>query len=126
VVGALVEADFESMTARLRTAANQPVEVKFDAQQADEIQKALRSQAELIGQVTYDPESLVAKSVRVRHVTRAEQLRIGLETSAFWSTRSARDLAAERGIEPIRDASILLDTSLPDDDIDAFLEAIAQ
>ncbi len=126
VVGALVEADFENLTARLRTAANQPVEVKFEFEQADDVQKALRGQAEVVGEVTYDPESLVAKSVHVRSVTRAEQLRIGLDTGEFWSTRSVGDLATERGFQPVRDASALRDTSLSEQDVDAFLEAIGQ
>src|SRR5262249_49799172 len=63
ILGALVEADFENLTARLRTAANQPVEVRFEVEQADDVQKALRGQAELVGEVSYDPESLVARSI---------------------------------------------------------------
>jgi hypothetical protein len=62
----------------------------------------------------------------MRSVTRAEQLHVGLDLGEFWSTRSIREQAAERGFEPVYDAKALRDTTLSDQDVDDFLEAIGQ
>ncbi len=63
LVGVLVEADFESSTARLRTAGGQRIAIRFEAELADSIQEGLRRQAEFLGEVGYDPKTLEARSV---------------------------------------------------------------
>jgi hypothetical protein len=70
VVGTLVEADFERGTARLRAVGQRPVRVSLDDDLADEIQEALRRPAELVGEVTYDRETGVARSAALRRISR--------------------------------------------------------
>jgi hypothetical protein len=73
-VGVLVEADFEKNTARLRTAGGRPISVRFEPDLADSIQEGLRRQAELLGEVSYDPKTMEARSVNLRRIVRSEQL----------------------------------------------------
>lgn len=49
ITGTLVEADFEQRTARLRTSANRRIRVTFSDDQANEIRRALRQNAEFDG-----------------------------------------------------------------------------
>jgi hypothetical protein len=98
VTGALVEADFENNTARLRVdPATPPVIVSFAPELADAIQAALRSPAELEGVITYDPNEARAVRVNLRSLRRGEQLHLG-DTDAFWRHRSIEELAREQGV----------------------------
>lgn len=124
LVGVLVEADFEHLTARLRASDGQPVAVSFDEDQADEIQEALRRPAELVGEITYDPHSSQAVKVELRAITRAEQLAMHLETGEFWREVTIEDLSAERGIEPVTEAREFGDPELTDEEAEAFLAAL--
>jgi hypothetical protein len=124
VVGVLVEADFENLTARLRTLSGEKVAVTFDETKADAIQEALRRQAELVGEVHYDPKKLVATSVRLRELHRAEQLMFGSERENFWETVSVEGLAQLRGIGPVEYPERLQETRIPDDEVEAFLAAL--
>ena len=54
LVGVLVEADFESNTARLRTTGGQRIAISFETELADRIQEGLRRQSEFRGEVSYD------------------------------------------------------------------------
>jgi len=125
LVGLLVEADFESYTARLRAADGQRIIVDFDEEQADDIKKALRGRAELVGEVAYD--SLTAQAVRVdlRAITRAEQLAMSLDPGEFWVDVIIDKLRAEHsGIQPITDPAVLAAKDLTDEEADALLAAL--
>ncbi len=124
VVGVLVEADFEKETARLRTPTNEKVSVSFDPSLDDQIQLALRQQSELLGEVSYDPETMSAVSVRLRAITRADQLKLGIDAQEYWMNRSVSELAAERGIRPIDDFGLLHDTTASPEEVEAFLAAL--
>ena len=50
LVGVLVEADFESNTARLRTTGGQRIAISFETEFADRIQEGLRRQSEFRGE----------------------------------------------------------------------------
>jgi hypothetical protein len=124
VVGTLVEADFERGTARLRAVGQRPVRVSFDDDLADEIQEALRRPAELVGEVTYDRETGVARSVALRRISPAEQLVLGLETEDFWLEPSFEDLRQQQGVGPADDLEALSDDELTDEEADEFLAAL--
>jgi hypothetical protein len=98
LVGVLVEADFEHHTARLRTAARHAIEVKFDDALSDQIQEALRQEASLEGEVAYDRETLVARSVKLRRIERPQQLILDSGASEFWRGRTVPQLAIEQGL----------------------------
>jgi hypothetical protein len=124
IVGTLVEADFERRTARLRAVDQRLVRVSFDDDMADEIQEALRRPAELVGEVMYDPDRGVARSVALRGISPAEQLVLGLETDDFWLEPSFEDLQRQQGIGPADDLDALSDDELTDDEADEFLAAL--
>ena len=71
LVGVLVEADFESNTARLRTTGGQRIAISFETELADRIQEGLRGQSEFRGEVSYDPKTPEARSVNLRSIVRA-------------------------------------------------------
>ncbi len=85
VVGQLYEGDFIRKTATLRTPRGD-VEVTFDLALEEQIYEALRHQATIIGEVTYDPRDMRALSVQARTIDRPEQL----DTSAFWHAEPLR------------------------------------
>lgn len=124
VVGTLVEADFERGTARLRAVGQRPVRVSFNDDLADEIQEALRRPAELVGEVTYDRETGVARSVALRRISPAEQLMLGLETEDFWLESSFEDLRQQQGVGPADNLDALSDDELTDEEADEFLAAL--
>jgi len=123
LVGVLFEADFESHTARLRTSARQPVQVQFAEGLADGIQEVLRRPTELVGEVTYDPETGVATRIELRELTRAEQLAMGLDAGEFWDAQTIEELQRAYGVEPIDDLAVLRDTDATEEEIDAFFQA---
>lgn len=124
VVGTLVEADFERGTARLRTVDGRVVKVGFEKQLADDIQEALRRTAELVGEVSYDPETEVAMSVRLRRISHAEQLALSMETGDFWFDVGFEQQLQEQGIGPAEDLALLGDPELSEEEADAFLGAL--
>jgi hypothetical protein len=124
VVGTLVEADFEHHTARLRTPAGQRVEVVFDPDLADAIQMALRNPAELVGDVMFDPDTSFAKSIVLREITAAEQMRIGVDSRAFWQSPSVSELQRQQGISQVTDIERLKDRDASDEEVDAFFSAL--
>lgn len=115
LVGTLVEADFESRTAHLRTASNERIKVEFDDDSADAIQDALRQSAEFIGEVTYEPATNRVRSVRLRSITRTEQLSIGLGDDDFWRSSSLAELIEEQGVDVTRADDLFDDTASPDE-----------
>lgn len=124
LVGVLVEADFERMSARLRSPDGQSVAVNFDEELADDIQEVLRSSAELVGQIEYDPDLARAVTVELRTITRAEQLAMDLEPGEFWENVTIDDLRSRHGVEPVRSDVELGDPDLTDDEAEAFLAAL--
>ena len=124
IAGLLFEADFERRTARVRTVTGEPVEVVFDEELADEIYEALRQRSQFEGEVTFDPVTNSIKSVKLRRVTRTEQLLLGDEATAFWHDRTAEELIAEQRKQPLRSFAELRDESLSDEEFEAFLAAL--
>jgi hypothetical protein len=124
VAGVLVEADFEKMTAHVRTATNDLVELIFDAELADEIYDALRQRSEFVGDVVYDALTNSVKSVQLRRLTRTEQLLLGDEATAFWRDVTAEELIEEQGKGPVTSFSGLRDTSLSDEEFESFLASL--
>jgi hypothetical protein len=124
LVGVLVEADFERHTARVRRPGGDPVGIQFPPELADEIQEALRKQAEFEGEVRYDPKTMQARDVQLRRIVRPEQLIMGLEPGEFWADSTVADLAQGLGVGPVEDASALHDTDATPDEIDRLLSAL--
>lgn len=94
VAGQLFEADFDKKTAKLRTPRG-IVEVSFADDLSDPIYDALRHQAEIIGDVEYDPRDSRALSVTARYVSPPVQLL----ASDFWDETSTADRLVGR--EPV-------------------------
>ena len=117
------DADFEKKTAHVRTGMQDLVELVFDDDLSDEIYEALRERSEFEGDVSYDPITKSMKSVRLRHVTRAEQFLLGSDAEAFWRDRSAHELIAEQGKVPVTSFEGLRDDSLSDEDFANFLSS---
>ena len=124
LVGVLVEADFEKFSARLRSPDGRSVAVNFDEELADDIQDGLRSPAELVGEIEYDPETARAVRVELRAITRAEQLAMYLEPGEFWTDATIDDLRTHHGVEPVSADVELGDPELTDEEADAFLAAL--
>ena len=125
VVGTVFEADFERSTARVRTGRNQVVAVRFGPELADAIQNVLRHQGELVGRVSYDESTGEAKQIDVQRVTRTEQMLLGLDPSRYWQHQSVDDLINERSSPVATRAAELVDRETPEEDVEAFLAAIA-
>lgn len=123
LVGVLVEADFEAMTARLRTASGDRIQVSFDPGLADDVQLALRHQASLLGEVRYNTETAAALSVRVRSVAAGEQLPIGLFVPAA-DHQTIKELATRQGTKPPRSVDEMPYLKLARDELRAALEAL--
>lgn len=123
VTGVLVEADFESHGARLRTPTGERVTVSFPEELADDIQDALRQQAQFVGEVTYDEKAAQAVLVDLRENTRADQLIMGLEGD-FWRQATVEELRQEQDVEPVWDVSSLYDNTASDEEVDAFFAGL--
>jgi hypothetical protein len=124
VVGVLVEADFESLTARLRTATGAKTTVSFAAGMADDIHEALRSNARLRGEVRYDPASAEARSIELHEIVRGDQLALGLDPGNFWLHRTIAEAASEAGVPPVDDVESLRDADASEDEVDRLLAAL--
>jgi hypothetical protein len=124
VTGVLVEADFESGTARLRGSGGGRTQVQFPVELADEIQQALREPARLRGEVRYDPKTSEARSVQLQEIVRGDQLALGLDPGDFWTSPTIAEIADELGVAPISDTETLRDLDATDDDVDRMLAAL--
>lgn len=125
LAGVLVEADFEKLTARLRSGDSGSVAVEFDEPQADAIQEALRAPAELVRQISYDPKTARAIRVELRTITRAEQLAMNLEPGDFWQDLTVDELRQQHAVPPVTAETELGDDAVSDEEADAFLAALA-
>ncbi|MEJ7656134.1 MAG: hypothetical protein WKF33_03775 [Thermoleophilaceae bacterium] len=119
-----VEADFESNTARLRTTGGQRIAIRFETELADSIQEGLGRQAEFLGEVSYDPKTLEARSVSLRRILRGDQLMIGFDAGDFWTSVEIDKLAAERDIGRVEDLNTLRDREASDEEVDRLLAAL--
>jgi len=124
LIGVLVEADFESNTARLRTTGGQRIAIRFEAELADSIQEGLRRQAEFLGEVSYDAKTMEARSVSLRRIVRGDQLMIGFDAGDFWAPSVIDKLAAGQEIGLVEDVSALRDREASDEEVDRLLAAL--
>lgn len=122
LVGVLVAADFEQLTARLRLAGNEAVTVSFPPDLADEIKDALRSRAGFEGMIHYRGKTARATRVELRAVVRTMQF--PLEGESFWQPRSFSDLQAMQGVTGRVDPASLAIEELTTDERAAFLAAL--
>ena len=126
VVGTLVEADFERKTARLRTSSRRIVVVAFSDELADSVQEILRRQTELKGRVHYDEATGEATRIEVERVVKTEQLLMGIEPEEFWANTSVPELISQHSGPVASTMSDLFDTDATDEELDAFLVAVAE
>jgi hypothetical protein len=124
LLGVLVEADFENLTAKLRSPAGAKTNVSFPADLADDIYEALRAPARLRGEVRYDPKTAEAKSIDLSEIERGDQLTIGLDPGEFWHHQTLEELAAQAGVAPVNVVESLRDESASDDEIDRLIAAL--
>jgi hypothetical protein len=124
LVGVLFEADFESETALLRSGGGQRIAVRFGPELADQVQEALRHQAQFGGEVAYDPKTMSARSVKLNKILWGTQLTLGLDPGDFWSVRPLHELAAEQGIGPVDDIAALRDEDASPEEIDRLMAAL--
>jgi hypothetical protein len=124
VLGALVAADFESRTARLRIADGSAVSVAYDESLADAIHRALRDQARLEGMVRYDAETGQARSVHVVTITRPDEL-FGIDANAFGRTHSFDELQQMQGVSGFVDDAELFDAEASEAERREYVEIIA-
>jgi hypothetical protein len=124
LVGTLVEADFESFTARLRSPEGQPVAVSFDPSMADAIHQALREPATVDGWITYDPASQEARSISLHRVMRADQMSLGIDIHAFQRRRTFAQLQKEQGVTGLFDVVEIHDSVSSEEQLEAYEEAL--
>ncbi len=124
LVGVLVEADFENLTARLRGHAGVKTSVSFSPELADGIYEALRASARLRGEVRYDPKTSEARSIELSEIEMGDQLTIGLEPGDFWQHQALAELAALSGVNAVADTTSLRDDGATDDEIDRLMAAL--
>jgi hypothetical protein len=124
LVGTLVEADFESFTARLRSPEGRPVAVSFDPTMADDIHQGLREPATVEGWITYDPSDSAARSINLRRVMRGDQLPLGIDTRAFRRRRTFAQLQREQGVTGLFNVADLVDRESPAQELDAYEAAL--
>jgi hypothetical protein len=124
LVGTLVEADFENMSARLRDPYRRPIEVVFPEELADDIQVALREQAQFQAHVFYDPRTSTARRVELREVLRGQQLELETMTQRFLHGTDLETLMREQGVVPIEDPTSLRFTNATDEELNSFLAGL--
>jgi hypothetical protein len=124
LVGTLVEADFESYTARLRSPEGQPVAVSFDPGMADAIHQALREPATVDGWIIYDPANQEARSISLRRVMRADQMSLGIDIHAFRRKKTFGQLQREQGVSGLFDVVELHDSISSEDELEAYEDAL--
>lgn len=125
LTGLLFEADFERDTAHLRAPDGTSVAVTFGGDLSDDIHRALRQRASLVGEVHYDPITALAVSIRLREISRPEQLRIDLAPEAFFANPTVSDLRQGHRRPAGDDLGRVQDTEAKPEDVDAFLAALA-
>jgi hypothetical protein len=122
VSGWLYAADMKALTAKVRTAANETIDVAFDREQKPHIKRALDDQASLRGEVLYDDAAKRARSIRVAEIFTGSQLDLG--DVDFWEATTLEDLVAEQGTSIIDDPSRLAVQGITGPEWDAFYAAM--
>jgi hypothetical protein len=126
VSGVLFEADFERNTAKVRTQEGNVVELIFEPEQSGTIKEALRERSQFQGDVTFDPVTNSVKSIRLRRITRFEQLLLGTEGGqSFWSALSFAELSGAQGTGAVESFDELRDASLSDDEFQRFVDTLS-
>jgi hypothetical protein len=126
VSGVLFEADFERRTAKVRSQSGEVVELIFEGEQADAIQEALRERSEFEGDVTFDPVTNSIRSVRLRRLTRFEQLLLGEDGArSFWEPISFEELSSHQATTVISSFDDLHDDSLSEDEYERFVSTLS-
>lgn len=126
VTGVLFEADFELHSAKVRTQDGNVVTLIFDEDQAEGIKEALRERSQFAGDVTFDPVTRSVKSVRLREITRFEQLLLGSDGArAFWRSMTFDSLAEEQGTHAVDSFDELHDISLSDEEFQQFIDTLS-
>jgi hypothetical protein len=126
VTGVLFEADFERHTAKVRTQTGGVVEVIFDDDQADGIKEALREASEFEGDVIFDAVTATVRSIRLRRISRFEQLLLGEDGArAFWERSTFDQLARRQGTAAVETFDELKDGSLKDEEFATFIATLS-
>jgi hypothetical protein len=126
LVGTLVEADFESFTARLRSPEGASIAVSFEPAMADDIHHALRTPATVEGLITYDPASQSARRIDLRRVMRGSQLAIHVDAEQFRRRRTFRQLQREQGKTGRFDVADLYDADSSEAELAAYDSAVRE
>jgi hypothetical protein len=121
VRGVLFAADFEKLTAKLRTSSLELVDVEFDLEHADAIKEALRDLTAIQGHATYDRRTHRLISVHVEEIVRPVQL----EAEDFWTDRTIPQLLAEQGVGPADPAALRIE-GVSEEDWAMLLEELAR
>lgn len=124
VTGIVYEADFERNRAHVRTATGDNVVVDFGPELRDDIQRALRSRASLVGEVDYEPITSRVKAIHLREVRSPEQLTLRIGPEEFRHNATVEELRAIQHVGPLTSLDAIQDTSITDEEAAAFLEAM--
>ncbi len=104
VQGRVYEANFDNRTALLKGAGGETVRVDYPEPLADDVYRVLRGTANLVGDVTYDSETMRATSIQVQRVDRPQQITF----EDFWERRPISLIAEEAGLRPVQDPNDLV------------------
>lgn len=124
VTGIVYEADFERNRAHVRTATGDNVVVDFGPELRDDIQRALRHRASLVGEVDYDPVTTRIKAIHLREIRQPEQLTLRIGPEEFRHNATVEELRAVQHVMPITSLDAIQDASITDEEAAAFLEAM--
>jgi hypothetical protein len=120
VRGVLYEANFETLTAKLRNQRGEAVDVQFDLEHAGAIKEALRNPATIAGRATYDRKSQRLLTIQLDELIQPVQT----VADELWQHRPIRQLLKEQGIGPTRDPGELQIEGVSDEEWDSFFEAL--
>jgi hypothetical protein len=107
VTGRIYQVNVETDTALVRTPQGDRVDIEFGRELMEDMKRLLGDRASLRGEVTYDPRTQRAKSVRIREIMTGDQLGLDFGGVDFWGDRPVLELIAEAGGHPVADPSEL-------------------
>jgi hypothetical protein len=122
VRGVLYEANFETLTAKLRNQRGETVEVQFDLDHAAEIKEALRNPTTIAGRATYDRRTNRLVSVQLEQLVRPVQL----AAEEFWADRPVREILREQGVSPVKEPALLQLEGVSQEEWEDFFEALGR
>jgi hypothetical protein len=100
------------------------VEVFFPEELSDEIQVALRQQAQFTAHLFFDPKTQTARRVELREVLRGRQLELETMTQRFLHGTDLETLVREQGVVPLEDPTSLRLSEATDEELDSFLAGL--